>query len=102
MAPSAVNEQGVMTAGLNGRHSNGINGTKAHHLSPHDYVQFDPSLKPKSYGIKGTSPDSKVLFRDVNIIDSSGHAPFRGDVYIEGELRAGEGALTLTESQCYR
>lgn len=88
MAPSSVDPQGRMTNGINGisaaGQQNGANG-KIDTMNPHDYVQFDPSLKPKSYHIKGTDPNSKVLFRDVNIIDSTGRDPFTGDVYIEGE-----------------
>ena len=47
-------------------------------------VQFDKSLQPKKYEIKGTSPDSKILLTDVNILDSTGKEPYRGDVFIEG------------------
>ncbi|TKA83477.1 hypothetical protein B0A55_00563 [Friedmanniomyces simplex] len=85
MAPSAVDERGHMTNGINGQKVNGNNGGKADTLFPHDYVRFDSSLKPKDYQIKGTDPNNKVLFRDVNIIDSTGREPFKGDVYIEGE-----------------
>lgn len=74
-----------MTNGINGHHANGVGGGKLDKMYPHDQVQFDPSLKPKSYHIKGTDSNSKVLFRDVNIIDSTGRDPFKGDVYIEGE-----------------
>lgn len=63
---------------------NGANG-KINTMNPHDYVRFDPSLQPKSYHMKGTDSNSKVLFCDVNIIDSTGREPFKGDVYIEGE-----------------
>ncbi|KAJ4388561.1 hypothetical protein N0V93_006019 [Gnomoniopsis smithogilvyi] len=52
-------------------------------MNPHDLVQFDPSLKPRDYHIKSHEQNSKILFRDVNIIDSTGKDPFRGDVYIE-------------------
>lgn len=85
MAPSAVNEHGVMTNGING-HGDGANGAsgKIDTMNPHDSVHFDESLKPKNYQMKGTDPNSKVLFRDVNIIDSTGADPFKGDVYIEG------------------
>jgi hypothetical protein len=85
MAPSAVDSRGVMVNGMNG-HENGVNGGdgKVDTMNPHDYVHFDPSLKPKDYTIKGTDPNSKVLFRDVNILDSTGADPFKGDVYIEG------------------
>lgn len=47
-------------------------------------VQFDASLQPKNYEIAGTDPDSKVLFVDVEILDSTGKLPYRGDVLIEG------------------
>jgi hypothetical protein len=83
MAPSAVDSRGVMVNGINGDH-----GGKVKSRSPHDEVHFDPSLKPKDYTIKGTDPNSKVLFRDVNILDSTGADPFRGSVYIEGGLIA--------------
>ena len=87
MAPSAVNGDAAVN-GVNG-HANGISGEhpKIDTMNPHDSVHFDPSLKPKSYTIKGTDPNSKVLFRDVSIIDSTGADPFKGDVYIEGERR---------------
>jgi imidazolonepropionase-like amidohydrolase len=85
MAPTAVNGDSAPTNGVNG-HVNGVNGEaqKIDTMNPHDAVHFDPSLTPKKYSIKGTDPNSKVLFRDVNIIDSTGADPFKGDVYIEG------------------
>ncbi|KAI9688518.1 MAG: hypothetical protein M1822_001467 [Bathelium mastoideum] len=52
---------------------------------PHDDVHFDPSLKPKNYQVKGTSTDSKILFQDVRILDSTGREPYQGDVFIQGE-----------------
>lgn len=73
-----------MTNGIDGHQVNGASGGKIDTMNPHDQVHFAPNLKPKSYSIKGTDPDSKVLFRDVNIIDSTGRDPFKGDVYIEG------------------
>lgn len=79
MAPSLVNHHSGLT---NGSSNHGVAGDS---MNPHDLVQFDPFLKPKDYTIKGTDPSSKVLIRDVNIIDSTGADPFRGDVYIEGE-----------------
>ncbi len=74
-----------MTNGTNGHKVNEDDGGKTQHMYPHDYVQFDPSLKPKDYQIKGTDANSRILFRDVNIIDSTGRGPSKGDVYIEGE-----------------
>lgn len=48
-------------------------------------IHWDQSLEPKHYEISGTDPDSKILFLDVNILDSTGSEPYRGDVLIEGE-----------------
>ena len=89
-----------MTNGING-HANGTNG-KIDTMNPHDSVHFDPSLQPKSYTIKGTDPNSKVLFRDVNIIDSTGADPFKGDVYIEGGLRPNPRLITGTNVKARR
>ena len=94
MAPSAVDPHGNMVNGINGHAEEGkifskvpMHG-KVDAMNPHDQVHFDPSLKPKSYEMKGTDPNSKVLFRDVNILDSTGREPFKGDVYIEGQHTA--------------
>lgn len=90
MAPSAVNENGIMTNGVNGeaKGNHGFSRNRSYKdvdmMNPHEAVRFDPSLQPRKYEIKGTDPSSKVLFRDVNIIDSTGREPFKGDVYIEG------------------
>lgn len=83
MAPVAVNGEGKM---LNGFHDHTVDT-----MNPHDLVEFDKKLTPKRYEIKGTSADSKILFTDVNIINSTGTDPFRGDVYIEGvySIRSG-------------
>lgn len=50
-----------------------------------DAIQFDQSLQPKRYDIAGTHEESKILFTDVNILDSTGAEPYHGDVLIEGE-----------------
>ncbi|KAL7269672.1 hypothetical protein RUND412_007653 [Rhizina undulata] len=42
-------------------------------------------LQPKDYEIAGTHPDSRLLFLDVNILDSTGREPYRGDILIHGE-----------------
>lgn len=49
-----------------------------------DAVQFDSSLTPKKYEIAGTKPDSRILIIDVNILDSTGKEPYKGDVLVEG------------------
>lgn len=48
-------------------------------------IQWDRSLQPKHYEICGTDASSKILFLDVNILDSTGAETYRGDVLIEGE-----------------
>ncbi|KEF52475.1 uncharacterized protein A1O9_11317 [Exophiala aquamarina CBS 119918] len=52
---------------------------------PWENVHFDAALKPKDYQIKGTPEHSTILILDVNIFDSTGSSPFRGDVLIRGE-----------------
>lgn len=49
-------------------------------------IQWDRSLEPEPYEICGTDPDSKILFLDVNILDSTGAEPYKGDVLIEGKV----------------
>ncbi|KAK4496382.1 hypothetical protein PRZ48_012362 [Zasmidium cellare] len=83
MAPSAVDPRGHMTNGINGHKWQAPN--KVDTMNPHDQVHFDPKLQPEAYHIKGSDPNSKILFRDVSIIDSTGRDAYRGDVYIEGE-----------------
>lgn len=41
----------------------------------------------------GTHPDSKILFLDVNILDSTGREPYMGDVLIEGERITAVGSV---------
>ncbi|OAP62631.1 5-carboxymethyl-2-hydroxymuconate isomerase [Fonsecaea erecta] len=64
---------------------------------PYENLDFDPKLQPKRYEIAGTSPSSKILFLDVNIIDSTGKEPYRGDVYIEGERIVAVGSVPRVE-----
>lgn len=53
-------------------------------IQPINEVRFDEHLRPKSYEIFGTHPDSKILITDVRILDSTGRDPYLGDVLIEG------------------
>lgn len=53
-------------------------------IGPISALRFEEKLRPKQYEIAGTHPDSKILFLDVSILDSTGRAPYRGDVLIEG------------------
>ena len=57
-------------------------------------VHFDPSLQPKNYEIAGTDPNSKLLFLDVNILDSTGRLPYRGDVLVEGKRYTAVGTVS--------
>lgn len=41
--------------------------------------------QPPEYEIAGTDPNSCILFKDVNIIDSTGADPYKGQVLIRGE-----------------
>ena len=48
-------------------------------------INFDKALQPKQYEILGTHPESQILFTDVEILDSTGRDPYKGDVLIKGE-----------------
>lgn len=65
---------------------------------PHDHLHFDPKLKPKPHKVAGTSPDWKTLFLDVNIIDSTGREPYRGDVLVLGERIVAVGTVPNVEN----
>ncbi|KAF4538740.1 hypothetical protein BFW01_g8467 [Lasiodiplodia theobromae] len=54
-------------------------------IDPINSLNFPSHLQPEKYEIQGTHPESKILFTDVNILDSTGREPYRGDVLIEGE-----------------
>ena len=61
-------------------------------------ISFDKALQPKKYELLGTHPESKLLFLDVNILDSTGRAPYRGDVLIEGERITKVGVVPNVEN----
>ncbi|KAL1851447.1 hypothetical protein Plec18170_006262 [Paecilomyces lecythidis] len=54
-------------------------------LCPHEDVQFAPELQPRAHRMAATPSDSKILFRNVKILDSTGVEPYVGDVYVQGE-----------------
>ncbi len=60
-------------------------------------INFDKALQPKKYEILGTHPDSKILFKDVHILDSTGSEPYRGDVLVEGERISKVGVVPNVE-----
>ncbi len=47
-------------------------------------LKLDPELQPKKYELAGTHPESKILFTNVKILDSTGKKPYDGQVLIEG------------------
>jgi len=47
-------------------------------------LEWADNLQPQRYEILGTHEESKILFLDMNILDSTGREPVRGDVLIEG------------------
>jgi hypothetical protein len=49
-----------------------------------DAVEFAANLQPAEYSIFGTHEESKILFLNVQILDSTGAEPYKGDVLIEG------------------
>lgn len=55
-------------------------------IDPINQVEFDKSLTPKNYSIFGTHLESKTLILDVQILESTGREPYRGDVLIEGKV----------------
>ncbi|KAJ8060597.1 hypothetical protein OCU04_010908 [Sclerotinia nivalis] len=63
----------------------GTLSTTRRNLIPIDSLNFHPSLLPAPYSILGTPFTSKILFLNVNILDSTGRDPYPGDVLIEGE-----------------
>jgi hypothetical protein len=49
-----------------------------------DAVKFADNLQPTEYTIFGTHEESRILFLNVSILDSTGAEPYRGDVLIKG------------------
>ena len=69
----------------------------ARNIANIDAIKFDKSLQPKKYELLGTHPESKILFTNVNILDSTGHDPYPGDVLIEGEKITNVGIVPNAE-----
>lgn len=61
-------------------------------------IQFDKALQPKQYELLGTHPESKILFTNVKILDSTGREPYSGDVLIEGQRITRVGDVPEIES----
>lgn len=67
-------------------------------IKPIDEINFGENLQPTKYEIFGTASESKILFLDVNILDSTGRPPYRGDVLIEGERISYVGEVPKVDS----
>lgn len=91
---------GVLTNGYHDRTTPSSTLPTRRRPYPHEGLRFDPKLKPKSYHMAGTAPDSKILLLDVNILDSTGNDPYRGDVFIHGERIVSVGTVPDTEALC--
>ncbi len=50
-----------------------------------DLTKPDPRIVVPKREMAGTDPDSKILFKDVRILDSTGKEPYSGDVLVVGE-----------------
>ncbi|KAI1868208.1 hypothetical protein JX265_007031 [Neoarthrinium moseri] len=62
-----------------------------------DELQWSTSLMRNEHEIYGTHPESRILFLNVNILDSTGALPYRGDVFIEGERISAVGTVPNVE-----
>ena len=83
MAPARIEEPPVSWSTETDNGKSTFKG-RPRNIGPIDALKFDENLQPKHYDIIGTHPDSKILFLDVNILDSTGKEPYHGDVLIEG------------------
>ncbi|EEP75996.1 conserved hypothetical protein [Uncinocarpus reesii 1704] len=61
-------------------------------------IKFENTLRPRPYEIAGTNPESKILFVDVDVLDSTGRQPYKGDVLIHGERIVAVGEVPDKES----
>ncbi|KAF9240849.1 dipeptidase [Melanogaster broomeanus] len=62
-----------------------------------DLTKADPRLKVPSVEIRTGSDDTVIAFVDVNIIDSTGAAPYRGDVLVKGKRIVSVGSKIASE-----
>lgn len=83
MAPIRIEPQNAWSVATPAAESEAYNGPPRN-LAAINALDFDESLLPKHYQILGTHPESKMLFLDFNILDSTGQAPYRGDALVQG------------------
>lgn len=86
MAPSVAQEPSVSWPTQVQPKSTPSSG-RPRNIDPINSLNFPSHLQPERYEIQGTHPESKILFTDVNILDSTGREPYHGDVLIEGTCK---------------
>jgi imidazolonepropionase-like amidohydrolase len=64
-----------------------------------DLTKPDQRIKVPRRHMEGTDPSSKILFTNVQILDSTGRQPFSGSVLVEGERIRSVGVVDGVESQ---
>lgn len=83
MAPIRIEPQNAWSMAAPAAESEAYNGPPRN-LAAINALDFDESLRPEHYEILGTHPESKILFLDFSILDSTGQAPYRGDALVQG------------------
>ncbi len=61
-------------------------------------LKLDERIKIPVREMAGTDPDSRILFKDVQILDSTGREPFGGDVLVIGERIKHVGKVSHAEA----
>ncbi|KAL6301509.1 hypothetical protein BKA93DRAFT_738594 [Sparassis latifolia] len=64
-----------------------------------DLTKPDRRVKPNLCEIFCSDPDARIVFKDVNIIDSTGKAPYQGAVLIKGNRIVSVGG-SVSEADC--
>jgi adenine deaminase len=97
MAPSRIDDDSLPSFSQISTADEPYNGPPRN-VSNINALDFDKALQPKVYNMLGTHPESRILFTDVNILDSTGSDSYRGDVLIEGEKIAQVGVVRDVEA----
>lgn len=86
MSPGRLREEGVSWASPASSAEQYNYDGPPRNIAYLEALNFPVELRPKRYEIQGTHPDSQILFLDVNILEATGKLPYRGDVYIKGDI----------------
>ncbi|KAF0317782.1 amidohydrolase [Colletotrichum asianum] len=62
-----------------------------------DNLKLDPKLQPRDYHIHASNKGSKILFTEVQRLESTGRQPYPGDVLIEDERISHVGTVPRKE-----